>query len=173
MKSSTIASLALAVPAVLAAPTINNPFKRANMTSPTDVQVLQYALTLEHLEATFYKQALDKFSDQDFANAGYPSWVRGRVSQIAQHEASHVKLLSAALGDSATPACNYAFPYTDPKSFIFLAAGIENIGVSAYAGANQYISDPLYSTVAATILSVEARHQGFFKGPVENTNDWT
>jgi rubrerythrin len=157
----------------LAAPTTrSNPFKRWT-TPPTDVQVLQYALTLEHLEATFYAQALDKFSAQDFTDAGFPDWVRGRTSQIAMHEASHVKLLSAALGNMSTPACEYAFPYTDVKSFLGLASALENIGVSAYAGANQYITDATYSTVAATILGVEARHQGFFNGAVLSGADWT
>ena len=167
------AALLLALPAALAAPTTySNPFKRCS-TPPTDVQVLQYALTLEHLEATFYAQALEKFSAQDFTDAGFPSWVRGRTSQIAQHEASHVKLLSAALGNMTTPACEYAFPYTDVKSFLGLASGLENIGVSAYTGANQYITDPLYSTVAASILGTESRHQGLFNGAVLQGADWS
>lgn len=171
MKFST--ALLAALPAAMAAPAaLNNPFKRWT-TPPTDVQVLQYALTLEHLEATFYAQALDKFSAQDFEDAGFADWVRGRTSQIAEHEASHVKLLSAALGNMTTPACEYAFPYTDVKSFLVFACGLENIGVSAYAGANQYITDATYSTVAATILGVEARHQGFFYGSVLQKADWT
>lgn len=90
-----------------------------------------------------------------------------------QHEVSHAKLLSAALGNNSVAACQYKFPYTDIASFISLAAGIENIGVWAYAGANQYITDPTYRSVTATILPVEARHQGFFQGPVMLSNDWT
>lgn len=64
-------------------------------------------------------------------------------------------------------------PLTDPKTFISFASFLENIGVSAYIGANQYISDPLYATVAGSILAVEARHQGFFSGPVLTQADWT
>ena len=56
MKFTTVASALLGASAALAAPARSNPFKRAgNMLAdaPTDTQVLQYALTLEHLEATF------------------------------------------------------------------------------------------------------------------------
>jgi hypothetical protein len=139
----------------------------------TDTDVLKYALTLEHLEKQFYEDALNMYSQQDFMNAGYPDWVRGRMSQIQQHESSHVALLSAALGNMSIPACTYNFGLSSIDDFIFKAAFIENLGVSAYSGANQYITTPLYSTVAAVILSVEGRHQGFWNGPVRKNNDWT
>jgi hypothetical protein len=95
--------------------------------SPIDPQVLNYALTLgeslllpislcilticaEHLEAAFYKESLEKFSDADFINAGYPQWTRGRFLQIRDHEATHVEFLTTALqtaGASAVQACEY------------------------------------------------------------------
>lgn len=169
MKFSALVTAFAAASVAMAAPMEVS--KRAD--APTDIQVLQYALTLEHLENAFYHDALAKFTADDFKNAGFPDWVRGRISQIAEHEASHVKLLSAALGAAAVKPCAYAFPYTEPKGFVALAYAIENIGVSAYAGANQYITDPLYKTVAASILSQEARHNGFLGGPVLTMDDWT
>ncbi|KAI9635304.1 ferritin-like domain-containing protein [Dioszegia hungarica] len=170
MKFAAVASL-LAAGVAVASPVVSNPLKRA--AAVTDLQVLQYALTLEHLEAAYYAQGLAKFNYDDFAKAGFPDWVRGRVLEISQHESSHVKLLTAALGNNSVPACQYAFPLTDPRTFISFASFLENIGVSAYIGANQYISDPLYATVAGSILAVEARHQGFFSGPVLTQADWT
>jgi len=52
--------------------------------------VLQYALTLEHLEDTFYRQALSKYSAKDFTNAGYDSSVRSRIEMVSADEQSHV-----------------------------------------------------------------------------------
>ena len=72
-----------------------------------DTDVLQYALTLEHLENAFYTEGLDKLDEQAFADAGYPPWVRARFEQIKGHEATHVQVLSAALGDVATKPCTY------------------------------------------------------------------
>jgi len=55
----------------------------------------------------FSADALAQFSEDDFAAAGYPSWVRGRYTQIAGHENDHVSLLAGALGDAATQPCEY------------------------------------------------------------------
>ena len=54
MRLSTIIGFTTSVAACAAAPVMSSPWKRAdNMTAPTDVEVLQYALTLENLEAAF------------------------------------------------------------------------------------------------------------------------
>jgi len=121
---------------------------------PTDTQILQYALTLEHLEATFYRQGLNRFPQSDFASAGFPSWVRDRMLQIGQHEAQHVDLLTSALGKDAVAECTYTFPYQDVKGFVGLAAVLESVGVSAYLGAASSIVDKTYLTVAGSILTV-------------------
>jgi len=158
--ATLLAGLATAVP------TSYTEFKkalssRADTPGVSDTQVLQYALTLENLEKKFYADALGQFDAAAFEAAGFPDWVRGRYTQIASHESDHVALLSGALGNDSVAPCEYKFPYTDVKSFVGLAALIENVGVSAYAGAAQYISNADYLTIAAVILSTEARHQAW------------
>jgi len=141
--------------------------------APTDVQVLQYALTLEHLEATYYAQALANFTQADFEAAGYPDWVRNRYEQIASHEADHVTLLTGALGNASTAACTYDFgAVTDVTSFIGLATLLEHVGVSAYSGAAQFITEPAVVTIAAVILSTEARHQAWQSSAVGKNEPW-
>lgn len=50
---------------------------------------------------------------------------------------------------------------------------IENVGVSAYAGAAQYISSAAYTTIAAIILTTEARHQAWQSSAVLKTQPWS
>ncbi|KAK8865777.1 hypothetical protein IAR55_000924 [Kwoniella newhampshirensis] len=162
---TAVATALLAAVASYAAPT-----KRA----VTDTDILQYALTLEHLENAFYHGFLDQFDDAAFTNAGFPDWVRGRVKNIAEHEAQHVALLSGALGSAATQPCTYSFPtVTDPKSFMALATVIENVGVSAYLGAASSIMESAYVTVAGSILTTEARHQAWLNSAVEKAAAWS
>ncbi|KAI9069057.1 hypothetical protein FKP32DRAFT_1560500 [Trametes sanguinea] len=141
--------------------------------SQTDIGVLNFALTLEHLENAFYTQGLAKSSAQDFENQGYPDWVRGRFEQIAAHEATHVKLLTEALGDKAVKPCDYSFPDTDPKSFIATSMVLETVGASAYLGAAKDLADsPDLLTTAGSILAVESRQASWVTSAVMKLEPW-
>ena len=74
---------------------------------PTESQILNFALTLEHLENAFYNEALSRFPNGDFERAGFPSWVRGRFNQIKMHEQTHVQFLTEALNGIAVVPCRY------------------------------------------------------------------
>lgn len=138
-------------------------------TTFNDTQILQYALTLEHLEAEFYNQSLSKLSTSDFENAGYNASVRNQIYSIGRDEASHVSLLTEALGDQAVPACTYNFSaVTDVASFLTTARVLEGVGVSAYLGAAQNISNSSVLETAGSILVVEGQHQTYL---IAQTNE--
>lgn len=59
--------------------------------------ILNYALTLEHLEDTFYRQGLEKFTEQDFAAAGFDSSFYGNLKKVSSDESEHVGFLTKAL----------------------------------------------------------------------------
>lgn len=129
------------------------------------VEVLNYALTLEHLEATFYREAVEMFDNAAYEALGFQSSVRDRIVEIADHEQEHVDALTAVIGQldgAPVEQATYNFGYTDLTSFLATAAVIEGVGVSAYQGAAQYLqeNDDLL-TAALTIHGVEARHAAY------------
>lgn len=122
MKFSTVAAVASASLAFA------NPISRRQERGPTDADILNYALTLEHIEAAFYKQGLANFTVEQFAAAGYDSAFYSNLATIAADEAEHVEFLTAALSAAgATPVkeCTYAFGVTDVKSFLATASLLE------------------------------------------------
>ncbi|GAA6013014.1 hypothetical protein JCM11491_000937 [Sporobolomyces phaffii] len=152
---------------IIARQSKNNLVKRNSVTTGADdATILEFALILEHLEDTFYSEALAKFSQADFEAAGYRD-VYPVLEQVAADEAAHVAFLTAGLkaaGVANPPQrCQYTFPYTDIQSFLGLSQVVENVGVSAYLGAAGDISNPGYVTAAGSILTVEARHNSFIR----------
>jgi hypothetical protein len=142
---------------------------------PTDAQILNFALTLEHLEAGFYKQGLGKYTQKDFIKSKYPAFARGRFGEIAGHEETHVEFLTKALQDAGAKAvkpCEYNFPDHDARSFVGTSVALENVGVSAYTGAAAFIANKAYLTAAATILTVESRQAAWVNSAVEKLNPW-
>lgn len=129
------------------------------------VDVLNYALTLEHLEATFYRTYNKEFSGKDIESTGFGSSVRSRLESIEAHEAEHVDALTSVIGSlGGTPAAElmYNFGVTDVRSYIATAQVLENLGTGAYTGAAQFLieNDDLL-TAALTIHGVEARHASY------------
>ena len=137
-----------------------------------DVPVLNYALTLEHLENAFYREGLDEFSDDELMNASvlsnFGEQVRMEVpmylATVGEHEAAHVEALSATveqLGGTPVEEAEYDFGYETPSEFFGVAQALENTGVAAYAGAAPSVHSNEVLAAAAGIHSVEARHAGF------------
>ncbi len=132
-----------------------------------EISVLNYALTLEHLENAFYRDGLASLTEQAFLDAGFDTTVVDFIAEISANEATHVDTLTAVindLGGEPVEEGTYDFgdAFTDAEPFLATAQALENTGVSAYTGAAQYLidSDELL-TAALTIHGVEARHAAY------------
>ncbi|HYF24539.1 MAG TPA: ferritin-like domain-containing protein [Baekduia sp.] len=123
-----------------------------------DVKILNFALTLEFLEAEFYKQARD---NQAYLNPLYRRF--GEV--VADHEAKHVAFLRRVLGSKAVkkPKFDFKDTVTDPNRFAQTAQVLEDTGVMAYLGQVNNIKQPVVLGSAGTIATVEARHAAWIR----------
>ena len=124
-----------------------------------DVAILNFALTLEYLEAEFYAGARK--------NAGiFRGDTRNFVDVVAKHEATHVAFLKKALGSAAVKKPTFDFKGTNnqsQKTFEATAQLLEDTGVAAYAGQVGNIKTKAILAAAASIHSVEARHAAWMR----------
>lgn len=152
----------------------------------TDVDILQFALNLEYLEAEFYTVArFGKTIDQmgvaitGSGTAGATTggqkvvFIEGSTlaqsaDEIGADERNHVTLLRGALTAAgvspiARPAINLSAlgtGFESPEAFIGLARAFEDVGVTAYTGAAPLLTSKDILAVAARILAAEAEHTG-------------
>lgn len=150
----------------------------------TDVDILNFALNLEYLEAEFYYVAT---TGRRIADAGIGTSGTGRAGattggarvalddrtgtvaqQITIDELVHVSFLRSALGSAAIakPAINLealGIGFRNQNEFLTLARAFEDVGVTAYGGAATSISSKAILEAAARIALTEAQHAGVLR----------
>ena len=122
-----------------------------------DLEIVNYALTLEYLEADFYAQVIDSGLVKDKKLAEL-------AKAIGQHEQEHVDaLIATAEKLGGPPATKPTTKFEDVlegglEKVLNTAATVENLGAAAYLGAAGGIKDKDILAAALAIHSVEARH---------------
>ncbi len=120
-----------------------------------DVGILNFALTLEFLEAAFYNEATKNRIIAD-GNSQLAVFLR----TVTRDENRHVGFLKRALGTKAVkrPKFNFGDATKDPTMFALTSEVLENTGVSAYLGQAGNIKSTKNLGAAGSILTIEARH---------------
>ena len=113
----------------------------------SDFQILNYALTLEHLEATFYRTASRPSNAQ----------IARYIDVVAANEQTHVDALTTVIQNAGGTPVHEA-KYTFPSFSLPFAIILENTGVHAYLGAAPLVKSAALLLTAASIVTVEARH---------------
>jgi hypothetical protein len=153
---------------------------------PNDVDILNFALNLEYLEAEFYLIAATgqrlpasltygqsgqfgpgsrgATTGGDLVPFSNPL-VQDTANELAMDELAHVKFLRQVLGNRAIPkpAINLnaaGFGFADDVEFLVLSRIFEDTGVSAYGGAAPLLRSMTIIGAAARILATEAYHAG-------------
>ena len=121
-----------------------------------DVEVLNFALTLEYLEAAFYDQAVKN-------TRGLGGEAMGIAETLRDNENEHVKALTTTIKDLGgrpvkAPGVDFGKAFANQRSFLKTAQTFEDLGVSAYNGAAPQIESKDVLGAAGAIVQVEARH---------------
>jgi rubrerythrin len=131
--------------------------RSARSSAASDAAILNFALTLEYLEAAFYAEGVSK--------AGLAMKELAFAKTVAKDEAQHVAFLKSALGSAAVKKPTFDFKGTTSAKTTFLktAMVLEDTGVSAYAGAAPSITNKKTLAAALSVHSVEARHAAWVR----------
>lgn len=132
-----------------------------------DTGVLNYAYTLEQLEAAFYSEAI--------ANSVF----MGRLTEkdrlffmdIQKHEVIHREFFKAILGKNAIPDLKFNFSsinFNNRNQVLQTARTFEDLGVAAYNGAGELLTKAENLILAGKIVSVEARHASYIREVLSN-----
>ena len=153
-RSDVILKGALAAGAIYGTAAVS-PFvrKALAMSESGDVGILNFALTLEYLEAKFYEGAKSR--------AKAKGELKSLVNLLASDEQQHVEALTATvkqLGGKPVAEPKFNFEYSDTAGFLKLAQTFEDTGVGAYNGAGPMIKSKEVLAAAGGIVQVEARH---------------
>ena len=125
-----------------------------------DVGILNYAFALEQLEAAFYSTVVAR------PYAGINGYEARVMRDLRDHEVAHREFLRRALGANRISdlAVDFsAIDFRSRSSVLQTAQTFEDLGVSAYNGAGQYLQSPANLFQAGRIVSVEARHAAIIR----------
>jgi len=123
----------------------------------SDVAILNYALSLEYLQASFYTEA-----EQMGALHGP---LAHQANVVGAHERAHVQAFKAQLGSAAIKQPNFNFHGVteNPDAFRSTAVAFEDLATAAYKGQAPLIQSRSNLAAALSIHSVEARHAAWIR----------
>ena len=126
-----------------------------------DIEILNFALTLEYLEAAFYTEGVKDVS-------GLSSDVKKLATVLRDDEGAHVETLTKTITDlggepAAKPTVDFGDAFASESAFLKLANTFEDTGVSAYNGAGPMLQSKELLAAAGSIVQVEARHAALIR----------
>lgn len=132
----------------------------------TDVQILNFGLRFERLQATFYTQA-----EQLGTIAQMSSAKQVWAETLGAHERAHVKILKSVLGPRADPAPSFDFGSANETDAAFTrtAVAMEDLTVALLTGVAPLVNDRRVTAALLGLLTVEARHAAWARHIVGST----
>jgi hypothetical protein len=137
------------------------PFVGQALAEGGDIDILNFALTLEYLEAAFYTRAVKSTKGLSGDNLKL-------AKELRDNETAHVQALKQAIKGAgakpvSAPTVDFGGAFASEATFLKYANIFEDTGVSAYNGAAPSIADPKILGAAGSIVQIEARHAALIR----------
>ncbi|MHB8644826.1 MAG: ferritin-like domain-containing protein [Thermomicrobiales bacterium] len=131
-----------------------------------DLDILNYALTLEHLESTMYQQIV--------ASGKLTGDEQQYATDFGKHEAAHVQAITQTIqklgGTPVAAQAKYNFPAFDTRdNIVKLLVAVEDLGAGAYLAAAGEVKNPDVLTAAVQIHNIEAEHASIWRRQAKMT----
>jgi hypothetical protein len=131
----------------------------------TDVDILNFGLTFERLQATFYTQSEELGTIATMSTAKQ-AWAR----TLGAHERAHVKIIKSVLGRKAGPRPSFDFGKANESDAAFTrtAVAMEDLTVALLTGVTPQVQDRKLIAALFGLLTVEARHAAWARHIVKS-----
>jgi rubrerythrin len=132
----------------------------------SDVDILNFGLRFERLQASFYTQA-DELGTIDKMPAAKQRW----AEVLGAHERAHVRILKKILGDKAgkRPFFDFHGVTETEDGFTRTAVAMEDLTVALLAGVTPRVHDRRLTAALFGLLTTEARHAAWARNIVGTT----
>ena len=163
-RADFLRTAALGSGALLAA--LATPASAAAADRVTDVEILNFGLRFERLQATFYSEA-DSVGTVGKMAAPKQRW----AEVLGAHERAHVRIIKKILGDKAgkRPFFDYHGVTESEDGFTRTAVAMEDLTVALLAGVTPQVHDRKLTAALFGLLTTEARHAAWARNIVKTT----
>ncbi|KAG0354825.1 ferritin-like domain-containing protein [Gamsiella multidivaricata] len=131
--------------------------------SDFDFQSLNLALYTEWIELDLFRFALEKFSLEDFEEAGLNKADRALVAYMADQEVGHATNVYNMLGPAAAKPCKYQYPFQTVREFITFSKQLTRVGEAGVAGFLEHLDSRASAQLLLQTVTTEARQQMVFR----------
>jgi len=131
--------------------------------SDFDYESLTLVLYQEYIELDLFNYGYNRWSDQDFIDAGFTADDRYLVKFMAEQEVGHALLVSQMLGPSAAQSCQYAYPIDTVQQFVDFCQKLTRWGESGVYGFLEHLNSRAAAQLLLESITTEARQQIIFR----------